>query len=356
MKKRVLFLVPFPIGEAPSQRFRFEQYFPILKKNNIDFQVEPFLSLKTWEILYKPRKFGLKILGVLQGFWRRILLLSQLKNFDFVFIHREAVPIGPPWFEFLIAKVYKKKIIYDFDDAIWMPNTSSTNKFFSVLKRFKNTINICHWAYKLSCGNDYLKQFASQFNSNAFYNPTTIDTENHHKVRKDSFNEIPVIGWTGTITTNQYIEDFVPILDKIIVQFPFKLLVISNVKPKIERPYFEFIKWKKETEIEDLLQFDIGIMPLKNDKWANGKCGFKALQYLSLGIPTVASNVGVNSKIVLNNINGYLCDNEKDWENNLCKLLSHKDLWKTFGEKGIEKVEQEYSVKSNTANFLALLT
>ncbi|MCG3166651.1 MAG: hypothetical protein POELPBGB_02431 [Bacteroidia bacterium] len=350
----ILFLIPYPLGVAPSQRFRFEQYFSTLEKNNISYSAIPFLDDKVWDVLYAKGNFGHKIFAVLKGFLKRYLLLFTLRKYDYVFIHREAAPVGPPLLEWLIAKVFRKKIIFDFDDAIWLANTSESNKFFSILKFYGNTKSICKWAYKVSCGNEYLCNFASQFNKSVVYNPTTIDTENYHNKTKQTTNNKLVIGWTGSHSTVQYLDDLIPVFKQLEKEFAFKLCVISDRKPEFELKSLNFVQWKKETEIEDLLRFDVGIMPLRNDKWSNGKCGFKALQYMSLGIPALVSPVGVNTKIVDHGINGFICGTNEDWKQHLSLLLSDKDKLNKLSARTREKIINNYSVKSNTDNFLLL--
>ena len=350
----VLFLVPYPLGVAPSQRFRFEQYFSALEKNDISFVVVPFLDDKVWDVLYQKGNFGHKIFAVLKGFVKRYLLLFSLSKYDYIFIHREAAPVGPPLLEWLIAKVFRKKIIFDFDDAIWLPNTSESNRIFSVLKFYGNTKSICKWAYKVSCGNDYLCDFAKQFNNNVVYNPTTIDTENYHNKIKQTTNIKLVIGWTGSHSTVQYLDDLIPVFTELEKENNFELAVITDRKPEFDLKSMNFIQWKKETEVEDLLRFDIGIMPLRDDKWSKGKCGFKALQYMALGVPALVSPVGVNTKIVDHNVNGFICNNNEDWKKYLSLLLSDKNKLNELSKKTREKIITNYSVNSNTTNFLHL--
>ena len=152
---RILFLIPYPPGRAPSQRFRFEQYLDALTAHGHQYRLAPFLSVATWNILYKPGQAAAKALGILSGFARRAGLLFAVPDYDFVFVHREAAPVGPPVFEWLIAKVLGKKIIYDFDDAIWLANTSEANKIAAGVKWHHKVADICRWAYKNSCGNTY---------------------------------------------------------------------------------------------------------------------------------------------------------------------------------------------------------
>lgn len=351
---KILFIVPYPTDKAPSQRFRFEQYYELLNEKGIEFDIKPFLSNEIWDILYLPGRFLKKAFGILGGLFKRFLLLFKLKQYDYIFIHREATPIGPSFFEYFASRWLKKKIIYDFDDAIWIPNYSEANSFFSFLKGYGNVHKICSYAYKISCGNEYLCDYAKQFNSNVVYNPTTIDTNNYHNRVKDQSGEEFVIGWTGSHSTIRYIGEIVPVIAKLEKKYKFTFRVISDFKPEFELESLEYVKWKKESEINDLLGFNIGIMPLVNDKWANGKCGFKALQYMSLGIPALVSPVGVNSRIVDHGLNGFICDTPQEWETAIETLLKNRETLGEMSKQTRKKIIDHYSVKSNSDNFIGL--
>ena len=358
-KINLLFICPYPIGQSPSQRFRFEQYLDLLRETGFHIEVHPFLNTATWKILYQHGYFITKVRGIVSGFLKRLRLLGSVRGFDFVFIHREATPIGPPWFEWITAKVFSKKIIYDFDDAIWLPNTSEENRLASKLKWHAKVSMICKWSYAVSCGNEYLCDFAKKFNSRVILNPTTIDTKKLHNPslyqRKQRSGQL-TIGWTGTHSTLPYLDPIVPVIQSLEKKFPgqCKFIVIADKKPSFELPNLEFVKWNKETEIQDLLEFDIGLMPLTKDIWAKGKCGFKALQYMALGIPALASPVGVNSQIIDDGVNGFLCESLAQWEESIQKLMKDEILRKKMGESAREKIINFYSVDSNSSNFLSL--
>jgi glycosyltransferase involved in cell wall biosynthesis len=342
------------LGIAPSQRFRFEQYFESLSESGFEFDVKPFLDEQAMIYLYEPGNFFRKVWKVKRGLLKRCFQLFSLCRYDYVFIHREAAAIGPPVYEWLISKIFRKKIIFDFDDAIWLKNTSSTNSVISLFKRYRNAENVCSWAWKVSCGNDYLADHARKFNKNVVVNPTTIDTENHHNRVKEFSDDRITIGWTGTHSTIKYLDALLPILKKLEAEFDFTLLVIADRAPEFELKSLKFVPWSKESEIDDLLRMDVGVMPLEDDKWANGKCGFKALQYMSLGIPAMVSPVGVNTKIVDNDVNGWICTSEAEWEQTLRSVLKKQIELKSFSSAARAKIEAHYSVRSNTPNFLHL--
>ncbi|MDG1428817.1 MAG: glycosyltransferase family 4 protein [Crocinitomicaceae bacterium] len=354
MNKRIIFIAPYPTSQAPSQRFRFEQYLAILENDGFQVEVHPFLSAKDWAPLYKKGSFLRKGISMLRSFARRFGLLFKLRKFDSIFIHREASMIGPPIFEFIIAKILRRKYIYDFDDAIWLPNYSESNAKFHKLKAYGKVKRIIKWADKICVGNEYLKNYAVKYNPNVQVIPTTIDLLNvHNQVTDDNSEEI-IIGWTGSHTTMSYLPIIAPVLERLAKNFHFKFRVISNQPPSIHLENLEFIEWKKETEIEDLAAISIGIMPLKDNPWTQGKCGFKGLQYMALKIPSVLSNVGANKEIISHNNNGYLCDSEEEWYRTLCELIKNIELRKLIGENGYQTIKKNYSVTANKSKYLAL--
>ena len=164
-----------------------------------------------------------------------------------------------------------------------------------------------------------------------------------------------VIGWTGSHSTLKYLHAIEPVLQKLENQFPFiSFLIIADQPPPLHLARLTFIKWNPQTEIADLLKMDIGIMPLPDDEWSKGKCGFKALQYMALEIPSVVSPVGVNTFIINNESEGFLCRSNEEWLLALEKLIIDKNLRIKLGKAGRKKVVEHYSVSSNTSNFLSL--
>ena len=355
----VIFLFPYPLGQSPSQRFRFEQYLEHLASRGITYSTYPFWSAKTWEILYKRGHYFTKVAGFIGGVLRRFSVFASAQKADIVFIHRECMPVGPPIIEWLLARVSRKKIIYDFDDAIWLPNTSAENKLVALIKWHSKVSSVCRWSYKVSCGNSYLHDFARKYSNNVVINPTTIETESWHNPLLYSISkpaDVVTIGWTGTHSTLKYLDLVIDALQKIEAKFPqVRLVVIADKKPSLPLNRIVFIPWSKTREIEDLLQFDIGIMPLADDIWAKGKCGFKALQYLSLNIPALASPVGVNSDIIDHGVNGFLCHDTDDWYEYLKLLIEDAGHRKQMGLNGRRKIIDHYSVSSNLSTFIKLL-
>ena len=184
--------------------------------------------------------------------------------------------------------------------------------------------------------------------------PTTIDTEDYHNQLTNHDAKELVIGWTGSHSTMRYLDFIFPILEELEKEFEFKFRVISDKEPLQKLKSLEYIKWNKETEIEDLSKIHIGLMPLVEDEWSEGKCGFKALQYMSLGIASVMSPVGVNKTIVQQGVNGFLANSAEEWKVILKDLISHPEKHKEIGLNGRQRVIDAYSVTSQKETYLAL--
>lgn len=354
--KRVLFLLPYPLHRAPSQRFRVENLLFLLDEQGIPYTLAPFMTEETWRILYRNGALVQKAFSIMRSYVnRKLLVLFKAYRYDYIFIHREAAPLGPPVMEWLLAKVLRKKIIYDFDDAIWIPNTSAQNKIAAAVKAFWKVRYICRWSYKISAGNNYLADFARRSGARTIVRiPTVVNTDTRYNRTKEHHEGLITIGWTGSHSTLKFLDELMPVLQELQEQYPFRFLVIADKKPELPLSDWTFCPWNEQTEIEDLLKIDIGVMPLVDDAWSEGKCGFKLIQYLSLGIPAVASPVGVNKSIIEQGSNGYLAKDAGAWKEALKSLLSDRQLRTKMGAEGRHKMVAEYSIASQKDAFLGL--
>ena len=340
---------------SPSQRFRFEQFYKHLEETGFHYQNLSFLSVSDYIALYDASSFE-KIIITMKGFLRRVQHLTKIRSYKYVLIHREVTPVGPPIFEWVIAKVFRKRIIYDFDDAIWLNDPKEVGTLKAWLKAKWKIEFIIKWSHKISAGNEYLAEYAKKYNPNVTVVPTVVDTEEYHNpsLHVNSGNKIPVVGWTGSHTTLQYLDPLILILRELAEEINFEFLVIANTSPDFELQNLRFIPWKKQTEIEDLMKMDIGIMPLTDDEWSRGKCGFKLIQYLALEKPALASPVGINDKIVIDGENGFICSTKEEWKSKLKILLEDPVLRNSMGKKGRSHIIDTYSVRANSDKFLSL--
>ncbi len=353
----IAFVVPYPLGIAPGQRFRFEHYLPHLRDKGTKIKVYPFIGPSTYSVLYKPGHAFRKLIGVTGGFVLRILQFPMFLRADWIFIYREATPLGPPIIEWLLGRVFRKKIIYDFDDAIWLPVVSAENPWISRLKYPAKVRFICSISHLVSVGNQYLFDFAKQYAPRVQINPTVLDTDTSHVPKEKPNDGIVRIGWTGSHSTLPYLKIVETVLRHIEQRYPnVEVVVIADQPPKLDLKRLNFIPWSKANETDDLNRIDIGIMPLPMDAWSLGKCGFKALQYMAVGIPAVASPVGVNRDIITDGVHGFLCDNESAWEAALVQLIEQPRLRQKLGAAGRHRVSENYSVSVNAGFFCRMFT
>jgi glycosyltransferase involved in cell wall biosynthesis len=355
--KKVLFLLPYPLRRAPSQRFRAEAFFNKLEENEIAFDTHTFLDESGWEILYQKGSVMRKAAAVVKGFLKRaIYIATRAGAYHYVYIHREAAPLGPPVFEWMLRFLFRRKIIYDFDDAIWIPNVSGTNGLARFAKSFWKVGSVCRWSYKIAAGNDYLAAYARRFNSNVFVIPTNVNMTDRYNRMKHHNSGPVVIGWTGSHSTLKYLDLILPVLRKLEKKYTFTFLVICDERPTFQLASLQYRPWNSKTEIEDLMQIDIGLMPLEDDPWSEGKCGFKIIQYLALGIPAVASPVGVNKTIIEEGRNGFLCTTEEEWCTRIELLMHNPALRGQLGEAGRRKMQQQFSIDAHAGNFISLFS
>jgi glycosyltransferase involved in cell wall biosynthesis len=155
----------------------------------------------------------------------------------------------------------------------------------------------------------------------------------------------PVIGWVGTAVTQCYLKDLAPELVKLKKRRNFVLRVISNVDFEYEGLDTENIRWSKDTEYEEIRKFDVGIMPLTQDPFSEGKASYKLLQYMASGVPSVASAVGMNVDVADNNKNAMLASDYMEFVKNIELILSDSELRKKLSANGKKLIAEKYSTE-----------
>jgi glycosyltransferase involved in cell wall biosynthesis len=348
---RVAAFLPYPTGRVPGQRFRIEQWAPGLRDKGIEIVFFSFLTAETLDVLYQPGHVWQKFGGTIRGCVRRLREIRNLDGFDVAYVYREAALAGPTWIERSIAR--RIPIVFDFDDAIYLPATSGANPLAAFLKNGEKPAAICKLARHVLVGNDILAEFARQHCHAVTVVPTTIDT-NIYVPRERPPNPRPVVGWTGSTTTVPYLKEILPALVALRRRLDYEVHVVGG---SVEIPGVDVrcLPWRAGTETEDLQRFDVGLMPLPDDPWSRGKCGLKALQYMALGIPPVVSPVGVNASIVSDGINGLHARSVEEWVDRIAALLLDTGLRSRLGVAARRTVEESYSTRSQEPRIARVL-
>jgi len=343
---KILAIVPAIFDTSPGQRFRLEQWEPILREQGIYITWSSFEDETLHEVMGRPGNMLAKVSGILRGFSHRFSDLHRANDFDAIYIFREAALLGPAIFERLLAYT-GVPMVFDFDDAVWIRYVSPAHGHLSYLKMPQKTGGIIAKCAHVMAGNTYLAEYARPFNDNISVIPTTIDTEKYRVPNgMKKLSDVPVIGWSGSFSTVQHLDILRLTLQQLAKDVRYKLRVIGTSKYDLPGVDVEAIPWRAATEVEDLSGLDVGIMPLPDEDWTRGKCGLKALQYMALGIPTICSPVGVNTEIIHDGVNGMLAANDNEWITKLKLLLADVSHRERLGASGKQTVIEKYSAKA----------
>ncbi|MCL4479596.1 MAG: glycosyltransferase family 4 protein [Deltaproteobacteria bacterium] len=221
-----------------------------------------------------------------------------------------------------------------------------------LLKPTKKFDEIIQLSTHIVAGNDYLAWHAKLLNKHVSVIPTVVDTDYYKPTTTIQNKNEVVIGWIGSGSTSVYLK----LLDNIWKQLPghHSMKVIGGVYNP-DGIQTTNMRWSLGTELAEMAEFDIGIMPLPDDEWAKGKCGLKVLQYMAMAIPCVASPVGVNTEVIQDGINGFLAKDEKEWIEKLTLLIENPELRNRIGKAGRKTVEVKYSLKVWAPKYVEIL-
>jgi glycosyltransferase involved in cell wall biosynthesis len=353
---RVLALTPIP-EEGAGCRFRVSQYVPYLRTVGFDVTVSSFYTPEFFRLVYQRGRYVRKAASFAALTMRRLRELFTLSRYDLVLLYREAIPLGPPIIEWLVAR-RGLPIVYDFDDAIFLPNVSEANRAFAFLKNPGRVAQILRLSRRVVVGNEYLAAYARQHNSSVTVIPTAVDTERFVPRRVDSPAESRplVVGWIGSPTTFPYLEALAPVLREVATRHEFVLKVSGAGRPvRFPGVTVEEAPWSMADEVRLFNTCDIGVYPLTDDEWSKGKCGFKAIQCLACGVPVVAAAVGVNRDIVEDGVNGFLASSAAEWVAKLERLLTDAPLRARMAAAGRRTIEERYSLQVTAPQLAAVL-
>ncbi len=356
-KRRLLVICPHPENAVPGQRLKYEQYFSYFRENNIEVVVKPFMSERFQQIVYKKGFFFEKFFWTILGYLKRVLLLFSLRRYDALYVFLWVTPFGPPFFERLYSSI-ARKLIYDIDDLVYLAEAKSqANNMIAFLKGRKKPIFLMKHADHVITCTPFLDQFVRQFNQHTTDISSTINTLRYRPREDYSItNRKLILGWSGSHSTSKYLRLLEPVFNKLKEKgLDFKLIVMGDENFFMPGIDIESLPWKDSYEVDVINRFDIGLYPLPDEPWVYGKSGLKALQYMAAGIPTLASAIGTNFRIINNGVTGFLINNEEEWVNHIIQLASSKELRQTIGKAAAKEVENHYSINANKQTYLSIL-
>jgi len=355
-RKKILVLCPAPVNVCPSQRLKYEQYFGYFQAEGYRCDVSSFYSLKAWSIIHKPGYTAEKIFWVVCGYLKRSFDLLRMPFYGGLYIHLWVTPLGFPIFE-LLTKALNRKIIYDIDDMIFLKKQNSFNKFWSTLKGRKKPYLLMKEAGHVIVCTPKLEEIARRYNQRVTDISSTINMQVYKPVEEYKNNGTTVLGWTGSFSGIEYLKTLDNVLRKVANNRKIKLMVIFNITDKkfgLSGVDVENIQWSQKAEVENLQKIEIGLYPLIKDEWGLGKSGLKAIQYMSLGIPVVATSFGANLRVIENGVSGFLVDSQNEWVEAIIKLIDDCDLRKKIGIAARQRVEKYFSLEANKDKYLGI--
>jgi glycosyltransferase involved in cell wall biosynthesis len=309
--RNILFFThDIPAGTNPHG-YRIQQYFPFLEERNF------------------------KVTMMTTGTPLRELI-KQLRSADVFYIQR----VLPHPLKYYLFRRFARRIVYDFDDAVMLGSKGESRTRRS---RFKRMVM---GADAVLCGSRFLMDQALAYRADrVFYVPTVVDTDEYPVKRHESNDQARFIGWVGSSSTLKYLLEIEEAFSTLAAAEKVYLKVVADKPPEMRSERVIFEEWSPEGEKVSLQSFDVGIMPVRDDLWSQGKCGAKLLQYMASGLPSISHPVGVAKQIIVDGVNGFLRNDMAGWRDALERLLGDRELRAAMGEAARETVERDYSLK-----------
>lgn len=266
-------------------------------------------------------------------------LYRQLSGYDAVVLQKKLLSFP----DFKLLKMFSRRIVYDFDDAVYIRDDQATEPVSRTrLARFSRTVANSDLVV---AGTPFLAEEAARYTKNISVVPSAVEVTGVPAKNWQTANERFVIGWVGSGGNLRYLENLAEPLRKLAGEYPLELRVISNKPAYMEGVPVVNIQWTLEGQAQEIARFDAGLMPLPKTKWSQGKCSYKALQYMAAGVPVVATDWGYNRQVIREGETGLLAEDDMQYYSKIRLLIQSPELAKRVGEAGRRLVEREYSIE-----------
>ena len=359
---RVLALASYPV-EAAATRFRVAQFVAPLAELGIEVELAPFMDARLFGAFYGRGGAAAKAAGLALAAARRLGDAWRARGADVLLVQREAMVFGPPVVEWLATKVGGCPLVLDLDDATYVPYDSPTyGRLGAALKWFGKTDDLIRWARVVTCGNRHIAEYVASRGTPAVVIPTVVDTAVFRPGPKAEPGSPPVVGWVGTHSTFPFLESIFPVLRELARTHRFRLRVVGAGPRRAELPgvEVEYLDWRLDREVEDFRTLDVGLYPLTAlgnapSEWLAGKSGFKAVQYMAVGVPFVVTPVGVCAEMGEPGATHLAATTPEEWRASLSALLSDADLRRRMGEAGRRHALEHYGLRAQAEKLAAAL-
>ena len=343
MRVRVLALASYPV-EGASSRFRVVQFIEPLAARGIDVTFSPFLDASLFGALYDPKKLRRRLPRVALRTLGRFV--DAFRSADVVLVQREAMLFGPPVIEWLAARLLRRPLLLDLDDATYIAVASPVYGRMAILFKWPGkTDRLIRWARTVICGNPNVADYAQAHGAETAVIPTVVDPRVFFP-RTSSSSDVPTIGWIGTHSTFPFLQRLLPLLERLGRERRFRVRIIGSGRDdvRVDGVEIETRAWDIDREAEDFRSLDVGVYPLEDDAWNAGKSGLKAVQYMASGVPFVMSPVGVCAAMGRVGETHLIAVTDDEWLDALRRLLDDEELRRTMGQAGRAFAERWYSI------------
>lgn len=357
---RILFLT-MSGWSYPSSRLRVFKYLPYLK-GKYEYEVIPFGSewafrkgvhfayeqraMLVEKAIHRAKSEVLRKINSLHSMFCEIQFLLKRSHYDLVFVQKVHLP---KWIVDRIKDHWHARLIFDFDDAIFLKQGRRSTRYF---ERYNYLMQRADAVITTSKFN---KDYAQRFNKNVHILLTPVDTARHMPKNQSKQDGKVVIGWVGTPSTTRHLKAFLPVIEEIDRNHDVAFRFIGAIPFESGLRNVRFLPWEYDTEVKYMQEFDIGIMPLIKEDTVLGKAGYKLIQYMAMGIPSVASPWGINEQIVDIGKTGFLAKSNNDWLKCLRSLILNAYLREKMGKNARQIAVNKYSFEAFAPKFLYVL-
>ncbi len=340
---KIMFLTKYPISGA-SSRYRVYQYLPYLKRRGVKFTVQPFYSLRDYPTIYRSGHLSGKVGMVLKGMLKRLWAALRVPFYRVIYFQREATPYGPLWFE-RWCRLWRRKLIFDYDDALFLFKPSSATPYSDKLKKPGRVLKIFRLVDCVFAGNEFLRQQALQYAPDARVIHVAENLEHITRRKKHQRVQTVTLGWLGSPSTEKYLELIRPVLEQLAAEHDIRLLIVGGGRFRSRALKVVHKSWTYKTENALLQYFDIGLMPLPHEQWSQGKSGGKARTYMAAGVPVVCQDIGFNKELVAHGKTGFLAMNPDQWYESIKGLIIDHRLRQRMADQAYAVVKARYALQ-----------